>query len=186
MLVLPFFKRYKYRILLKLLLSVVNSTDQLITVFIRVRKTQQLLINLEFGVSSSSRLLFSPRSSLLSSSSRPSETQTSLSKRSPSGVAKANLNPPADRCCSRRPRLSHQQAAGRTEELPVDSNYARAWPITARLIICDQPHVCFLPSRAAAFCSEAAADHRPFLWPPAANWHVRPRRAVGAPRGRVA
>lgn len=125
-------------------------------------------------------------SSLLSSSSRPSETQTSLSKRSQSGVAEADLNPPTNRCCPRQSGLSHQQAAGWTKELSVNSDYARAQPIPARLIICDQPHVCFFPFRALAICSEAAANHRPLFGPPAAIWHVHPHCAVSASNCRAA
>lgn len=129
--------------------------------------------------------MFVPCSSVLSGPSRPSETKTSFSKRPQSAVATANLNPPTNRCCPRLSGLSHQQAAGRTKELSVNSNYARARPIPARLLIRDQRHVCFVPFRAFAVCGEAAANHRPLLLG-TATLHVRPRCAVGASCCRVA
>lgn len=107
-------------------------------------------------------------SSLLSSSGRPSETKTSFSKRSPSGGTTTNFDPPTDRCCPRQPRVSCQQAAGRTEELSVNPDGLGVRPVPAQLVTCCQPLVSFLPFRVLAFCRQATPNHRPHFGPPAA------------------
>lgn len=110
---------------------------------------------------------FSSCRSLLSRPSRPSETQTSLSA---SGVPKAILNPPANRSRSHRSGLSRQQAVGGTEEHPV----------AARLATRDQPHASYFSFRAVTVRSEAAANHRPLLGPPAAARHLHSRSGAAS------